>query len=90
MAGNTQMNENERGVLTLGGLIGYFIAVALLLSILGFLTYKAIIVQQAEASNFYKIDQDLKGLTSGSIFSDFKQNTSEEQNKNYKLVGNKK
>ena len=33
MAGNTQMNNNERGVFSLHGLIGYFIAVALLLSI---------------------------------------------------------
>ena len=30
MAGNTQMNDNERGVFTFHGLIGLFIAVALL------------------------------------------------------------
>lgn len=90
MAGNTQMNENERGVFSLHGLIGYFIAVALLLSILGYLTVNAVMVQNREATNYYKINQDLNGLTSGSIFSDRKQNTSQEQNANYQLVGNGK
>ncbi len=90
MAGNTKMNENERGLFKLSGITGMLIAVVLLLSILGFLTYNALIVQQREASNYYKINQDLKGLTSGSIFSDKKQNSSEQQNSNYELVGNKK
>lgn len=86
MAGNTQMNENERGVFSLHGIVGYFIAVALLLTILAVLTVNAIKVQQNEATNYYKINQDLNGLTSGSTFSDMKQNTSEEQNKNYILA----
>ncbi len=90
MAGNTQMNENERGIFKLNGITGMLVAVVLLLSILGFLTYNALMVQQREATNYYKVNQDLKGLTSGSIFSDFKRNSSEEQYKNYELVGNKK
>ena len=59
MAGNTQMNENERGIFKLNGITGMLVAVVLLLSILGFLVFNALIVQQREASNFYKINQDL-------------------------------
>jgi hypothetical protein len=44
----------------LNGLTGYFIAVALLLSILGFLTVNAINVQAREATNYYKITDPLK------------------------------
>lgn len=90
MAGNTQMNENERGIFKLHGITGMLIAVVLLLTILGVLVTSALFVQQNEASNYYKINQDLKGLTSGSVFSDFKQNSSEQQGKHYELVGNKK
>jgi ABC-type phosphate transport system permease subunit len=85
MAGNTQMNENERGIFKLNGITGMLIATVLLLSILVFLTVNAIKVQQNESVNFYKVNH-LNGLTSGSVFSDKKQNTSEEQNKNYILV----
>jgi len=83
MAGNTQMNENERGVFKLHGITGMLIATALLLGILVALTMSAINVQQDQSTNFYKINQDINGLTSGSIYSDRKQNTSEEQYKNY-------
>lgn len=86
MAGNTQMNENERGVFKLNGITGMLIATVLLLTILVILTVNAIKVQQNESVNFYKINQDLNGLTSGSVFSDKKQNTPEEQNKNYMLA----
>jgi ABC-type phosphate transport system permease subunit len=86
MAGNTQMNENERGIFKLSGITGMLIATVLLLTILVVLTVNAIKVQQNESVNFYKVNQDLNGLTSGSVFSDKKQNTSEEQNKNYILV----
>ncbi|MBU0925043.1 DUF4006 family protein [bacterium] len=86
MAGNTQMNENERGIFKLHGITGMLVAVVLLLSILAFLTVNGLKVQQNEATNFYKINQDLNGLTSGSVFSDRKQNTAEEQNKNYILA----
>ncbi len=77
MAGNTQMNENERGVFKLNGITGMLVAVVLLLSILGFLVFNSLIVQQREASNFYKINQDLNGL---------KMNSSDNY-KQYQLVG---
>ena len=77
MAGNTQMNENERGIFKLNGITGMLVAVVLLLSILGFLVFNALIVQQREASNFYKINQDLNAL---------KMNSSENY-KQYQLVG---
>ena len=86
MAGNTQMNENERGIFKLHGITGMLVAVVLLLSILAFLTVNGLKVQQNEATNFYKINQDINGLTSGSVFSDRKQKTPEEQNKNYILA----
>jgi uncharacterized iron-regulated membrane protein len=50
MAENTQRN-----VWGLHGLTGFFIAVALLLSILAFLTVNAIRVQQATANQPYEI-----------------------------------
>ncbi|APW64668.1 hypothetical protein LPB137_01830 [Poseidonibacter parvus] len=90
MAGNTQMNENERGIFKLSGITGMLIATVLLLAILVGLTISGIKVQQNESTNFYKINQDLNGLTSGSFSSDMKQNTAEEQNKNYQLIGNGK
>ena len=90
MAGNTQMNESERGMFKLNGISGMLIAVVLLLSILAFLVTNALLVQQREATNYYKINQELTGLTSGSVFSDRKQNSSQEQNANYQLVGSGK
>ena len=77
MAGNTQMNENERGIFQLNGITGMLVAVVLLLSILGILTFNGLKVQQNEASNFYKINQDLNGL---------KMNSSDNY-KQYQLVG---
>ena len=80
MTGNTQMNNNERGVFSLHGLIGYFIAVALLLSILAYLTVNAIVVQNREATNFYKINKDLNGLKMNSA----------DNHTQYQLVGSEK
>lgn len=40
----------------LNGIAGLLIATALLLSIVGFLGYKAVVVQQANADNPYKIE----------------------------------
>jgi spore germination protein GerM len=90
MAGNTELNESERGIFKLHGVSGMLIAVVLLLSILAFLVTNALLVQQREASNYYKINQELTGLTSGSVFSDRKQNSSQQQNTNYQLVGSGK
>ena len=78
MAGNTQMNENERGIFKLGGITGMLIATVLLLSILVVLTIFGIKVQQNEATNYYKINQELHGLKANSS----------DNHKEYQLVGN--
>jgi len=80
MAGNTQMNENERGIFKLHGITGMLIAVVLLLSILVVLTISGLKVQQDEATNFYQINQDLNGLKMDSS----------DNHKQYQLVGNGK
>lgn len=78
MAGNTQMNDNERGLFSfIHGITGMLIAVVLLLTILGVLVFNAVVVQQNEAQNFYKIDQSLDGLKANSA----------ENHKKYQLVG---
>ena len=66
MALPTQMNEDERGIMALNGLTGGIIATVLLLSILAVLTISAISVQQANAENYYEINQDLHGLKMNS------------------------
>ncbi|MCG3673137.1 DUF4006 family protein, partial [Aliarcobacter butzleri] len=77
MAGNTQMNENERGIFKLNGISGMLVAVVLLLSILAILVVNAVLVQQREATNYYKINQDLNGLKMNSA----------ENHTHYQLVG---
>lgn len=66
----TQMNDNERGVFGLHGLVGYAIAVVLLLSILGVLTVLGIGAQKNNAENYYTINQDLHALKTGNVFAD--------------------
>ncbi|WP_198305017.1 DUF4006 family protein [Arcobacter vandammei] len=80
MAGNTQMNENERGVFKLHGITGMLIAVVLLLSILVILVYNGLLVQQREATNAYQINQDLNALKANSP----------DNHKHYQLIGNGK
>jgi hypothetical protein len=79
MAGNSQMNDNERGIFALNGITGMLIATVLLLTILGGLTFFGIVTQANEAQNYYKINQDLNGL---------KANSSDNVNQ-YELVGKK-
>jgi len=63
MAGNTQMNEDERGIFSfIHGISGMLVAVLLVLTILAVLTYFAVVTQQANAENFYEVNQDLNGL----------------------------
>jgi succinate dehydrogenase/fumarate reductase cytochrome b subunit len=63
MALPTQMEESERGLFSLlHGITGMLVATVLLLSILGVLTVLAIGSQQANAENYYEINQDLHGL----------------------------
>ena len=52
-------NRTRRWCMNLHGLTGYFIAVILLLLILGFLTYLAIVTQQATAVQSYEIKDPL-------------------------------
>jgi len=69
MAGNTQIDPKTEGGLfsLLHGLTGYFIAVALLLTILGVLTVNAIAVQSENAETFYSVNSDLNGLKMNSL-----------------------
>jgi hypothetical protein len=69
MAGNTQIDPQTEGGLwsLLHGLTGYFIAVALLLTILGVLTFNAIVVQNENAETFYSVNADLNGLKMNSL-----------------------
>ena len=77
MAGNTQMNENERGLFSLlHGISGYLVAVVLLLSILGVLTFLSIATQAGNAESYYSVNQDINGLKMIA--------PSAEQYKNYK------
>jgi len=62
MAGDLQLNENERNVFALHGVTGMLIATVLLLSILAFLVTNAVKVQAANATTYYKIDQNLDAL----------------------------
>lgn len=77
MAGNSQMNENERGIFALNGITGMLIATVLLLTILATLVYTSVVVQQNEAQNFYKINSDLNALKTNSS----------DNLKHYELVG---
>lgn len=69
MAGNTQIDPRTEGGLfsLIHGLTGYAVAVVLLLSILGTLTYFAIVVQTEQSTNFYTVNQDLEALKMNSL-----------------------
>jgi hypothetical protein len=69
MAGNTQIDPQTEGGLFsfLHGLKGYFVAVALLLTSLGVLTYNAIVVQNENAETFYSVNSDLNALKMNSL-----------------------
>ena len=77
MAGNTEMMENERGSFGIHGITGMLIAVVLLLTILAVLVFNAVVVQQREAQNYYKVNQSLDGLKANS----------HDNHKQYELVG---
>jgi len=69
MAGNTQIDPRTEGGLfsLMHGLTGFAVAVVLLLSILGALTYLAIAVQTEQSTNFYTVNQDLDALKMNSL-----------------------
>jgi len=52
------MENENRSLFSLHGITGMLIAVVLLLSIVGVLTYFSVITQAANANNFYKIDNE--------------------------------
>jgi len=68
MAGSSQIDpKTEGGLFSLvHGITGMLIATVLLLSILGVLSYFAIVTQQSNAENFYEINQDLNALKMNS------------------------
>jgi len=49
---------DNRSIFALNGITGMLIAVVLLLSIVGVLTYFSVVTQAANASNYYKIDNE--------------------------------
>jgi hypothetical protein len=63
---NKEMHESERGLFALHGITGMLVAVVLLLSILGGLTYFGLGAQKANAEKYYTINQDLTGLKMNS------------------------
>ena len=69
MALPKELEDSERGIFALNGITGYLIAVVLLLSILGTLTFFGIGAQKANAEKFYTINQDLHAIKAGSTFS---------------------
>ncbi|MFA7083426.1 MAG: DUF4006 family protein [Arcobacteraceae bacterium] len=77
MANNTQMNENERGIFSIHGITGMLIATVLLLSILGVLQVLSVEAQSTQATNYYKVNQDINAIK-------FK---SSENINHYELVG---
>lgn len=66
MSLDDNLKDSERGVFSFHGLTGYFITVSILLTILATLAYFGLNVQQRESTNYYKINQDLDGLTTNS------------------------
>jgi hypothetical protein len=69
MALPKELNESERGLFALNGLTGFLVAVVLLLSILGGLTFLGIGAQNSNAENYYTINQDLHAIKAGTAFS---------------------
>ncbi len=64
MAGNTQIDPRTEGGLFsfMHGLVGYFVTLGIFLTIVVVLTTLAITTQDANAINYYKINQNLDGL----------------------------
>jgi hypothetical protein len=62
MALEPQLREEERGVFKLHGATGILIATVLLLSILGVLTVLGLGAQQASATKYYEVNQDINAI----------------------------
>lgn len=57
------------GLFGVNGLLGYIVAVALLLSVVGTFTYLAIGIQKTEATNYYRFEKahDIQMLSSDNV-----------------------
>jgi len=78
MAGNTQIDPTTEGGLFsfLHGLTGYFVFLALFLTLVFVLTYNAVMVQNENAEKFYSVNPDLHALKMNSL-DNIKQRTYE-------------
>ena len=76
MAGNTQIDPRTEGGLfsLMHGLTGFFVFLVIFLGIVFTLTYNGIVIQNENATKFYKINQDLDGLKFASP-DNYKQRT---------------
>jgi len=63
MTGNTQMNNNERGLFSfIHGMTGYLVTIVLFLSVVVSLIIFAIDIQRDNATTYYEVNQDLNAL----------------------------
>jgi hypothetical protein len=69
MAGNTQIDPRTEGGLFsfMHGLVGYAVAVGLMLTILVVTTVMGINVQQEQSTHFYTVNQDLDAIKMNSL-----------------------
>ena len=68
MTGNTQMNNNERGLFSfIHGITGYVVTIVLFLSVVVSLIIFAIDIQRDNATTYYEVNQDLNALKFKSL-----------------------
>jgi len=64
---NLEMNDKERCIFSIHGITGMLIATVLLLVILVGLTIYGLEVQNKEAMNYYKINQNIHAIKPNSV-----------------------
>jgi succinate dehydrogenase/fumarate reductase cytochrome b subunit len=68
MTGNTQMNNNERGLFSfIHGMTGYLVMIVLFLSVVVILIICSIDTQRDNATTYYEVNQDLNALKFKSL-----------------------
>ena len=68
MTGNTQMNNNERGLFSfIHGMTGYLVTIVLFLSVVVILIICSIDTQRDNATTYYEVNQDLNALKFKSL-----------------------
>ena len=76
MAGNTQMNNNERGLFSfIHGMFGYLVTIVLCLSVVVILVFSSIVIQRDNATTYYEVNKDLNALKFNSL-----------ENINYRII----